>query len=525
MNDNTNGPRDLIQAALIDSANYHDQEEWFRCLQEDGIGFSEIDVTHWGKNPKKKKHCHISLRQMHYKQLYKLAQSIFVLYNSKKDTLFANILKNKSDAIHKIGMFICNNRYSKAKGDIHSIALQGFDYKPFASKSEYDTRTTFYFLDQGMVLKHFLDMWSGDTMKEQMKPTDSDRLRAIGLLFQEEMREYIPYVLSGTDRSKRLTIDEWTGKRRLCFQQLHERFIDEEVNVTLPPKWSHENTKKKINDKHAVVGKTWDEFNEEFDPNDATRIFLPRTEDDIKVIVGTTISAYNTVMVDYTKNTGGGDGDDAAIAIWEEREEVDIVNYDRKIKNAVYLTVVHMYNKLYAFPLVVIKESIPTEFQIDDANTDNHSGLSSGRRPSPPTDNGTQDKEERAKMIEALNVIIKNDASNDDNNKDSISNQIAAVERTHTSIKNFELRLDENKKKLRRHALKSGKEKKKRKIDEEIKLTKKALKTLRKSLQVQLLELNKMNYKDNELESNDSSSDESSDNSNDDSADNNSDDN
>lgn len=73
--------------------------------------------------------------------------------------------------------------------------------------------------------------------------------------------------------------------------------------------------------------------------------------------------------------------------------------------------------------------------------------------------------------------------------------------------------------------MKSGKEKKKRKIDEEIKLTKKALKTLRKSLQVQLLELNKMNYKDNELESNDSSSDESSDTSNDDLADNNSDDN
>ena len=142
----------------------------FRCLQEDGIGFSEIDDTHWNKNPKKKtKHCHIvSLRRKHYKQSYKLAQSIFVLYHSKKETVFANmiILKNKSDAIHKIGMFICNNRYSKAKGDIHSIALlQGFDYKPFASKSEYDARTTFYFLDQGVVvLKHFLDMWSGDTI-------------------------------------------------------------------------------------------------------------------------------------------------------------------------------------------------------------------------------------------------------------------------------------------------------------------------------------------------------------------------
>ena len=183
-----------------------------------------------------------------------------------------------------------------------------------------------------MVLKFFLDMWSGGTLKEQMKPTDSNRVRAIGLLFQEDMREYIPYVLSGSDRSNRLAQNEWTGKRKLCYHLLSKRFVDEEYNATLPPKWSHENTKKKIDEKAAVVGKTWDQFNKEFNPNDPARISLPRTEACMKTIVGTTVSAYNLVMTDYTKNTGGGDGDDAAIVIWEEREEADIVNYDRKVK-------------------------------------------------------------------------------------------------------------------------------------------------------------------------------------------------
>ena len=47
----------------------------------------------------------------------------------------------------------------------------------------------------------------------------------------------------------------------------------------------------------------------------------PRTESFLKHVLGITISANNTVMVGYTKNTGGGDIDDAAITIWQERED------------------------------------------------------------------------------------------------------------------------------------------------------------------------------------------------------------
>ena len=45
--------------------------------------------------------------------------------------------------------------------------------------------------------------------KEQMKPTNSDLLQVTGLLFfDNETREYIPYILAGSDRGKRLNIDE-----------------------------------------------------------------------------------------------------------------------------------------------------------------------------------------------------------------------------------------------------------------------------------------------------------------------------
>ena len=54
-NSTSNGTSDLIQAAILNSGNYYDQEDWFQFLQEDGIGFSEQDDSNWSKNLKKKR--------------------------------------------------------------------------------------------------------------------------------------------------------------------------------------------------------------------------------------------------------------------------------------------------------------------------------------------------------------------------------------------------------------------------------------------------------------------------------------
>ena len=122
-----NGPSDPIHDALCDDENYLNQEDWFRSLQDDGIGFYCSRRFSMGKNPKKKKNSHITHQRMHYEQLFKLAQNIFALYNAKQQNLFRFMLKNRSDAIHKIGMYIANNRFSKARGDIHSVG-QGYNY-------------------------------------------------------------------------------------------------------------------------------------------------------------------------------------------------------------------------------------------------------------------------------------------------------------------------------------------------------------------------------------------------------------
>ena len=94
------------------------------------------------------------------------------------------------------------------------------------------------------------------------------------------------------------------------------------------------------------MGETWDQLNTEFDSNGRARIMLPGTKVFIKQLVASPKYAYNTVKSNCTKNTDGGNGDKAAIVLWKERDEVEIVNYDYKIRNSVYLTVVHIYNKL-----------------------------------------------------------------------------------------------------------------------------------------------------------------------------------
>ena len=105
-------------------------------------------------------------------------------------------------------------------------------------------------------------MWSSLSFKE----------RAIELLFQEDLREHILYILSATDRPKRLTLDEWSGKQNTCYHLLTERFVDPEYVVAFAPKRFLEQTKQKINEKFdSAPYKTWDDFNKLFNPKNQRR--------------------------------------------------------------------------------------------------------------------------------------------------------------------------------------------------------------------------------------------------------------
>ena len=169
---------------------------------------------------------------------------------------------------------------------------------------------------------------------------------------------------------------------------------------------------------------------------------LPRQESFIKQLIASTVHAYNTVMSDYTKNTGGGDGDDAAVVVWNEQDEVEIVNYDYKIKNSVYLTVVHMFNKLYDFLLVVVKDGVPTEFQIDDSRTEITSPISSRQK---SKDSLSVDDTQYGKTMEkTFNAVMKyfgtanNGSVSNGHNLQKYDDLVLRMDHIQMSIKNFE---------------------------------------------------------------------------------------
>ena len=206
--DPPSGPVDPIEAALTDESNYLTAEDWFSEIQDDGIDLTTSEVETWRGNPKKRKTYHITANGKHYKKLYALSKKLYLLYLDNP-ALFTKILKNKSDCISAIGKYIADKRYSTKRADMHAHTES--ELTEFAAMNKYQSLLTLHFISQRGVLKHFLEKWSGKSMTDQMELTDGDRLRAVGLLLKEELRDSIVYVLPIADKSDRPFIDSYKG--------------------------------------------------------------------------------------------------------------------------------------------------------------------------------------------------------------------------------------------------------------------------------------------------------------------------
>ncbi len=70
-------------------------------------------------------------------------------------------------------------------------------------------------------------------------------------------------------------------------------------------------------------------------------------------------------MKKYTMWTGGGPGAPENFATWETWDESYILLYMQQDAN-LYLAVVHIWDKLYGFPFVPRRDSMPDDCMIDD---------------------------------------------------------------------------------------------------------------------------------------------------------------
>ena len=123
--------------------------------------------------------------------------------------------------------------------------------------------------------------------------------------------------------------------------------------------------------------------------------------------------------------------------------------------NSVYLTVVHIFNKLYDFLLVVVKDGVPTEFQIDNSQTKLISPLSSRRKlKDSQSFDSRQYEQKMEKTFKAVTKFFEsatNDSHSKGRNLQQCTNLVSSMENICMLIKNYEddiSSLEEKKRKL-----------------------------------------------------------------------------
>eukprot|EP00985_Skeletonema_marinoi_P008476 scaffold3852_cov106-Skeletonema_marinoi.AAC.4 len=346
---------------LDDKSNYMDHDKFFNWLQDPGHLMNAQDRGTYFNN-KKKKSKNIKVADKFYPHLWQIGKALCTLYRSKKETVFQKLPTNDTTVVHDIGDHIFKSRMKRSLADIHSFESVVTDSLQLILAENLIDEEYACFYSQRELLKWAVDKWA-NTIDDIKKATTDDKLRAVGIMFLDDMREYIPYLLSVKDPSGRLQLDEWSSKKRTATRQLFLRFIDTDYVIEVPARWLSEEAKTRT-DKFAGAG-AYDSLN--FNLNNTERMEIAWTESEVHKIFSVAVLEYNTIMKGYTKNTGGGDGNELAVVTWEDREDLDISGSTAKNGTAdVHLTIVHLWDKAYEFPLTVTKGNVPDHLCVDD---------------------------------------------------------------------------------------------------------------------------------------------------------------
>ncbi len=284
--------------------------------------------------------------------------------------------------IHAIGKIVTGQRQKETRADMAG--------NQFIRLSEFEGCAHFYSLPQKGIFDILRGRY-GESQATMMKITVGDKICVAGLVITKApLREYLSDLTGRSRGGDRQALDASRSRRNAGLQLLHANFIDKTMAVEIPPKWFEDETKDKIDE--CMGEGTYSEHGG-FDPNNQTRIALPWTEKETTAIFHKLDKEYHATMDKYTMGTGGGPGDDANFAAWQQRDECNVVRYTNQPSN-IYLSVVHSWDKQFGFPLVSVKDPLPMECAIDssfdlsgigDESDDNNFAGASYRTPRQPT--------------------------------------------------------------------------------------------------------------------------------------------
>ena len=324
--------------------------KWVSSLQDEGRELTVDEAADVQQKPTKRFSKKIRFAGRLYPHLYSLAEVVYITFqlDSKGGKWFTNLVKGKSDGVHKIGKWIAENRTRVARADIHSH--ESDELNAMLGEDEYKDKGVLYYLPQREMISHFFSLW-GTNFDDLLKPTIDDKLRLLGIMLtQDEVRDYIPDLL-GKRRGEKgwQPIDAASSRSLAAWALVLERFLDDEVVIELPKKWSHEDFMKKINERAGV--EEFYEKNGTFNPNNTDRLKLPWTEKLLQSMLKDSRTEYQVMMTKYTMGTGGGSGAPENFADWQERDESYILSYTPQQAANLYLTIVFMWDKTHGFPL------------------------------------------------------------------------------------------------------------------------------------------------------------------------------
>ena len=200
--------KSTVTNPFADLSYYIDDNEFFDLIQDPGIPMNEKEKAELIQNPKKKKNKHITVVPFHYPKLYLLSEKLFKLYSEKKDKKFAfqKLSSNKSNVCHALGAFVASSRYSKIRSSV--MAETEGTQASFMNSAQYIDSNHFYFLSQSDVLKAFYNNNTTNVL-DLLKAQQCDQVRAMLILFMDDLREYIDVCMKRGDKSNRLTLDGW----------------------------------------------------------------------------------------------------------------------------------------------------------------------------------------------------------------------------------------------------------------------------------------------------------------------------
>ena len=155
---------------------------------------------------------HIFLGDRFYTKIWQISRDIYKILKLKRTDIVPNMSQNPTTPVRETGLAIISKRFTKGRGDLHSATNVYAKQMELAHSDKYQGLQRVSFLTQRELLSWCINKWS-ETERDKKRATDDDRLRAMGLLFLEDMRDFIRYMLVAKYPDGRLELDEWNGMR------------------------------------------------------------------------------------------------------------------------------------------------------------------------------------------------------------------------------------------------------------------------------------------------------------------------